>query len=54
MAVEAQGAARWRDFFMSSGDLPLGRGRYRALALFRLCAIPIAIFPTQFWLRGSL
>ncbi len=54
MAVEAQGAARWRDFFMSSGDLPLGRGRYRALALFRLCAIPIAILPTQFWLRGSL
>ena len=43
MAVEAQGAARWRDFFMSNGDLPLGRGRYRTLALFRLCAIPIAI-----------
>ena len=54
MAVEARGAARWQDFFMSRGDLPLSRGRYRTLALFRLCAVPLAILPTQFWLRGAL
>lgn len=54
MAVEARGAARWQDFFMSRGDLPLSRGRYRTLALFRLCAIPLAILPTQFWLQDAL
>lgn len=39
---------------MSRGDLPLSRGRYRTLALFRLSAIPMAILPTQLWLRDAL
>lgn len=55
MAVEAEGAARWQDFFLSRGELPIQRGRYRSMAYFRLgLAIPAAIGPTQIWLRSAL
>jgi len=54
MAVEATGAARWQDFFLSRGELPLSRGRYRTIAMFRLIAILVAIGPTQLWMRDAL